>query len=189
MHPSLAPAPAGPAGGIVAQLRADHVQLRALLHAFAMFDRDEEAQRERVVDELCDALLMHARLEEELLYPALRGLVEDRLLEDAALEHDSMRELIEQLGTLFADDAFFDAGVAVLAEEMERHIAFEETLLFPALARAGVDQLGLGLRLRARRTQLESDLSASPPAVDGCEPPGLLHAAPGRLRERRSRPR
>ena len=190
MHP---PAPAEPPGGILALLRADHAQQRALLHAFAMLDREEEAQRERVVDELCDALVMHALLEDELLYPALRGIVEDSLLEDAALEHDSMGELVEQLGSLFPDDEYFDVGVAVLADELARHVAFEETLLFPALAHTGVDQLDLGLRLRARRAQLESDLAAAPPALDGCEidsrrrglpPGGVRH-----LRDRRSRPR
>lgn len=189
MPPPLPEHPAEPPGGILAQLRADHTQLRALFHAFAMLDRDEEAERERVVDELCDALTLHARLEDELLYPALRGTVEDDLLEDAALEHDSMRELVEQLGSLFPDDEFFDAGVAVLADELERHVAFEENLLFPALARTGADQLALGLRLRARRAQLESDLAAAPTAIDGVEPRGLLHGASGRLRERRSRPR
>lgn len=178
-----------PPGGILAQLRADHAHVRALFHAFAMLDREEKAQRARVVDELCDALLMHALLEDELFYPALRGVVEDDLLEDAALEHDSTRELVDQLGSLFPGDDYFDVAVAVLADEVERHVAFEENLLFPALARTGADQLGLGLRLRARRAQLESDHAAAPPAIDGCEPRGLLHAATGGLRERRSRPR
>lgn len=176
-------------GGILAQLRADHARTRALFHAFAMLDRDEEAQRARVVDELCDALAMHAVLEDELFYPALRGVVDDALLEDAALEHDSTRELIDQLESLFPGDDYFDVTVAVLAEEVERHVAFEENLLFPALARSGADQLGLGLRLRARRDQLESDLAAAPPAIDGCEPRGLLHTPGGRPRERRARPR
>ncbi|RZA31111.1 MAG: hemerythrin domain-containing protein [Lysobacteraceae bacterium] len=176
-------------GGILALLRADHARVRSLFHAFAMLDRDEEAQRERVVDELCDALILHGLLEDELFYPALRGAVDDRLLEDAALEHDSTRELIEQLGALFPDDDYFDVGVAVLAEEVERHVAFEENLLFPALARTGIDQLALGLHLRARRDQLESDLAAAPPAIDGCEPRGLLHGATKRVRERRARPR
>lgn len=180
---------AEPPGGILALLRADHAQVRALFHAFAMLDREEEAQRERVVDELCDALTIHALLEDELFYPLLRGAVDDSLLEDAALEHDSTRELVEQLASLFPDDEFFDVSVAVLADEVERHVAFEENLLFPALVRAGADQLALGLRMRARRAQLESDLTATPPAIDGCEPRGLLRGASGRLRERRSRPR
>lgn len=189
MHPRHLPVPPEAPGGILAQLRADHEHVRALFHAFAMLDRDEEAQRERVVDELCDALLTHALLEDELFYPTLRGAVDDSLLEDAALEHDSTRELVEQLASLFPDDDYFDVTVAVLADEVERHVAFEENQLFPALARSGTDQLGLGLRLRARRAQLESDLAMAPPAIDGCEPRGLLHGAPRGPRERRSRPR
>ena len=183
------PTSAEPPGGILAQLRDDHAHLRSLFHAFAMLEREEEAQRQRVADELCDALGMHALLEDELFYPTLRGVVEDSLLDDAALEHDSTRELVEQLASLFPDDDDFDVCVAVLADEVERHVAFEENLLFPALARAGVDQLTLGLRLRARRAQLESDLAAAPPAIDGCAPRGLLRSASQRPRERRSRPR
>jgi len=188
------PAPPEPPGGILAQLRADHAHVRALFHAFAMLDHEEESERERVVDDLCDALALHALLEDELFYPALRAAVDDSLLEDAALEHDSMRELVEQLEALFPDDDYFDVSVAVLAEEVERHVAFEENLLFPALARAGTDQLALGVRLHARRAELEADLAALPPEgrtpmIDGCEPRGLLHGVSGRLRERRSRPR
>jgi hypothetical protein len=180
-----------PPGGILAQLRADHAHVRALFHAFAMLERDEGVQRERVVDELCDALALHALLEHELFYPALRGAVDDVLLEDAALEHDSIAELVEQLGSLFAGDDFFEVSVAVLAEEVERHVAFEENLLFPAFARAGTDglEMELGLRLRARRAELESDLAAPPLAIDGSEPRGLLRGPMGQLRERRSRPR
>ncbi|VXB01423.1 hemerythrin domain-containing protein [Massilia sp. 9I] len=178
-----------PPGGILAQLRAEHARMRGMFHAFAMLDREEEAQRERAVDDLCDALALHALLEDELFYPALRGAVDDSLLEDAALEHDSMRELVEQLESLFPDDDYFDVSVAVLAEEVERHVAFEENLLFPALAQAGADQLALGLRLHARRAEIESDLAALPPAIDGCEPRGMLRGAHGALRERRSRAR
>ncbi len=187
MHPP--DASLEPPGGILAQLRADHAHVRALFHAFAMLEREEADQRARAVDELCDALVLHAMLEDELFYPALRGAVDDGLLDDAALEHDSIRDLVDQLASLFPEDDFFDVTVAVLADEVERHVAFEETILFPALARAGADQLSLGLSLRARRARLESDLAAAPPAIDGCAPRGLLQGPAERLRERRSRPR
>jgi hypothetical protein len=187
-HPH-APLPHETPGGILAQLRADHAHVRALFHAFAMLDPDEEAERERLVDELCDALFLHATLEDELFYPALRALVDDSLLEDAALEHDSTRELILQLETLFPGDDYFDATVAVLAEEVAHHVAREETLLFPALARAGVDDALLGERLRTRRLQLEADLAAPPQGFDGLEPRGLLRDAVRGTRERRTRNR
>ena len=178
-----------PHDGILALLRADHARMRAMFHEVAMLDSEEEERRERLVDDLCDALTLHAMLEEELFYPALRALVDDNLLDTAELEHDSARELILQLETLFPDDDFFDATVAVLAEEVAHHVAIEETVLFPALARAGVDQVALGQRLRARRIQLETDLASPPPAIDGTEPRGLLRGALGELRERRTRPR
>jgi len=188
MHRFDAPVPPDAPGGLLAQLRADHARVRALFHAFAMHGADEEAAHERLVDELCQKLLLHAMLEEELFYPALRGTVADGLLDDAELEHDSTHELILQLETLFPGDDYFDATVAVLAEEVAHHVAREETLLFPALARAGLDGAALGERLHARRLQLEADLAA-PPAIDNLEPRGLLRDAGGAPRERRARPR
>lgn len=178
-----------PPGGILAQLRADHARIRALFHRFAMLGDDEDEHRERLVDELCDELTLHAMLEDELFYPVLRGVADDSLLDDAELEHDSARELIFQLEGLFPGDDYFDATVAVLAEEVAHHVAQEETLLFPLLARAGIDQAALGERLRARRLQLELDLASAPPVIDGAEPRGLLRGATGAPRERRSRPR
>lgn len=186
MHPLDPPEPPD---GILAQLRADHARVRAMFHEFAMLDGEEEERRERLVDDLCDELSLHATLEEELFYPALRAVVDDGLLDNAELEHDSARELILQLETLFPEDDFFDATVAVLAEEVAHHVAQEETLLFPALARAGVDQVALGQRLHARRLQLQMDLASPPPAIDGTEPRALLRGALGQLRERRARPR
>jgi len=188
-HSPHAPLQPDAPDGILAQLRADHARVRALFHGFAMLDPEEEAERERLVDELCQELLLHARLEDELFYPALRALADDSLLEDAALEHDSARELILQLETLFPGDDYFDATVAVLAEEVAHHVAREETLLFPVLARAGLDDVRLGERLRARRLQLEADLAAPPAGIDGLEPRGLLRDAVRGMRERRSRPR
>jgi iron-sulfur cluster repair protein YtfE (RIC family) len=183
-----APLQSAAPGGLLAQLRADHARVRALFHAFAMLDPAEEEQRARLVDELCQELLLHARLEEELFYPALRALADDSLLEDAALEHDSAHELVNQLETLFPGDDYFDATVAVLAEEVAHHVAREETLLFPVLARAGLDDVLLGERLRARRMELEADLAAPPQGIDGVAPRGLAPALRG-PRERRSRPR
>lgn len=189
MHPSHTPEPPEPPGGILAELRADHARIHAMFHAFAMLDDEDDAGREALVDDLCDELALHAMLEEELFYPALRGVVEDSLLDDAALEHDSAHELIVQLETLFPGDDFFNATVAVLAEEVAHHLAREENLLFPALARTGADQVTLGLRLRERRAQLVADLASSPPVIDGAEPRGLLRGQPGGPGERRSRPR
>lgn len=188
-RPPLPTEPPEPPGGILAQLRADHAHVRALFHQFAMLGNDEDEHRERLVDDLCHELTLHTMLEEELFYPALRGVVEDSLLDDAELEHDSTRELIAQLSTLFPNDDYFNVAVAVLAEEVAHHVAQEETVLFRALAHAGIDQDALGVRLHARRAQLEWDLASQPPAIDGAEPQGLLHEARAHLRERRHRPR
>ena len=77
----------------------------------------------------------------------------------------------------------------MLAEEVAHPVAREETVLFAALVRSGVDQVALGQRMRVRRTQLETDLASPPPAIDGTEPRGLLRGALDQLRERRARQR
>jgi hemerythrin-like domain-containing protein len=157
----------------LALLRADHQQLRLL---FAHCERlrgleDEEETLAELVDDLCDALIVHTMLEEELFYPALRAASgDDELFDDAELEHAGARELISQLEVMYPGDEHFDATLSVLAEEVEHHIAQEESEMFEVARAAGVDLLALGQRLALRQAQLEDDMCAPATAFDGAPP-------------------
>ena len=161
------------AADALALLRNEHEQVRLL---FAQYEglrglEDAEEMMAELVDDICDALIVHTMIEEELFYPALRAaLGDDELLDDAELEHAGARELISQLEVMYPGDEHFDATLAVLFEEIEHHIAQEEGEMFEQARAAGLDLVELGHRLALRRAQLDEDLSA-PPAFDAAPVP------------------
>jgi hemerythrin-like domain-containing protein len=157
----------------LALLRADHERLRRL---FARCEdlrglEDAEEKLAALVDDLCDALIVHTMVEEELFYPALRAASgDDELFDDAELEHAGARELVSQLEVMYPGDEHFDATLAVLADEVAHHIAQEESEMFALARTAGVDLSALGQRLALRQAQLEEDMSAPPMAFDAAMP-------------------
>jgi hemerythrin-like domain-containing protein len=157
----------------LALLRADHEQLRLL---FARCEdlrglEDAEERLAELVDDLCDALIVHTMIEEELFYPTLRAASgDDELFDDAELEHAGARELISQLEVMYPGDEHFEATLAVLADEVAHHIAQEETEMFALARTAGVDLSALGQRLALRQAQLEEDMSAPPAPFDAAMP-------------------
>lgn len=161
------------AADALALLRAEHEQVRQMFARCAGLRGLEDAEEAiaELVDELCDALIVHTMLEEELFYPALRAATgDDELVDDAELEHAGTRELISQLEVMYPGDEHFDATLAVLAEEIAHHIEQEETEMFEQARAAGLDLVELGHRLALRRAQLDDDMAAPPAAFDAAEP-------------------
>lgn len=106
------------------------------------------------VERLCLALTIHAQIEEELFYPALRQAGVGRGdLDEAVVEHLTVRRLIADLESAGVDDPLVDAKVRVLGDYVRRHVAEEEAQMFEA-ARASLDLSVLGQRLAARKAEL-----------------------------------
>jgi hypothetical protein len=161
------------AADALALLRGEHEGIRMLFARCAGLRGLEDAEETmaELVDEICDTLIVHTMLEEELFYPALRAASgDDELLDDAELEHAGARELISQLEVMYPGDEHFDATLAVLAEEFAHHVAQEETEMFEQARAAGLDLVELGHRLALRRAQLDDDMAAPPGAYDAIEP-------------------
>ena len=99
-------------------------------------------------------LTIHARLEEELFYPALReALQDDELLDEAEDQHGSQREFVAQILASSPQDELYDARVAVLEEYVERHVRKEREE-----AVAEVDQ-DAGVVIRFGRNRLAVELA------------------------------
>lgn len=151
-------------------LKADHAKVRALFRQFEQLKGidDQEERKAELADEICAELTMHATLEEEIFYPAVRSLVDnDELIDEVEVEHASARDLISQLEVMYPGDDHYDATVAVLSDEMERHIDKEESIIFPAAKKAMLDMQHIGERLKERKDQLEEDLSSPPSSING----------------------
>src|ERR1700716_411925 len=139
MPSTNAPASAGEQDAI-ALLKSDHKQVKAL---FSEFDeiKDDGADEDKaaIVAQICDELEIHAAIEEEIFYPAIRKAIDDSdLLDEALVEHAGAKDLIAQLEDAAADDDLYNAKVTVLGEQIEHHVQDEEGSMFAKAKKAKV---------------------------------------------------
>ncbi|HEY9555062.1 hemerythrin domain-containing protein [Allosphingosinicella sp.] len=133
----------------------DHRKVEGL---FAKFEKASgDGTKEKLAHEICTELKIHTMLEEEIFYPALRGKIDDADLDEAIVEHDSAKLLINDIEAAEPDDDFYDAKVKVLQEEIEHHIKEEEKErgnIFQQARATDVDLEALGERMAARKQAL-----------------------------------
>lgn len=142
----------------IALLKADHREVEALFEKFEKARADSAKQS--IAEDICRALIVHAKIEEEIFYPACGGKIDDDMLKEAFVEHDSAKLLIRDILAGGPEDEYYDAKVSVLAEQIEHHVGEEEARLagiFSQARRAGLDLDALGEALRARKEALMSD--------------------------------
>ncbi len=175
----------------IALLVADH---RAVARLFADLQQLKanagKSKKKALVEQVCQALTMHTRLEEEIFYPAVREAIDDDdLMDEALVEHAGAKQLIAQLQAANPGDELYDARVTVLSEQIEHHVTEEEGNLFPQARGAGVDLDALGDALRSRRVELDNgpgSLSATtqrqPPAKRSGAAKGKRGAAKSKAR-------
>jgi hemerythrin superfamily protein len=151
-------------------IRMDHTHVMALFHRFKA--NASPVRKQALVQNACLALEVHAQLEEEIFYPALRVIMQgDQVLEKSEPEHDEMKRLIAQLRESLdkqdvSSDSQFDDRFLELMRMVIHHVADEETRLLPAAERLMADQLAdMGVRMTERRIELltphASELAAS----------------------------
>lgn len=145
----------------VAMLKADHRKVEGL------FQKAEKAQggaKEKLVAQICNELIIHTMLEEEIFYPACRSEdVEEDKMDEAQVEHDGAKVLINDLMEASADAPMYDAKVKVLSEYIKHHVKEEEkarTGVFVEARRQGVDLNALGARIKARKLELKREADA-----------------------------
>ena len=133
----------------------DHDYVKKAYRAFEKLDPEEDLEEvQALVKQVCAALKVHLRIEEEILYPAARRALKDKdLLEEAQVEHDSAKPLIRQLERMKPRDPKYAATFTVLCEYVEHHVKEEEEEMFPKLRRARNLQ-ALGKKLMARKARL-----------------------------------
>lgn len=134
-------------------IRLDHTHV---LTAFHQYEIGASGRFKRgLVDNVCLAIEIHAQLEEEIFYPALRLVLDNEMLRKSPPEHDEMRGLVSRLRHMPVDDPAYDDTFFELMRHVMHHIADEETQLLPAAERLLPDQLAeLGARMTRRRLEL-----------------------------------
>ena len=140
-------------------LDADHLAVHAMLLSYRELVRLHAGalQRRALAEEICMELTIHARLEEELLYPALREALQDEdLLDEAEDQHGSQREFIARILASAPEDPLYDARVAALGEYVERHVRQEREQVFNRALASRLDLHSLARALAVRKEELRA---------------------------------
>lgn len=140
---------------VLDMLKKDHRNVKKAYKEFTKLDPIEDTERcDAIVRQVLADLQVHTTLEEEFLYPAARE-AEPKLIDEAEVEHESAKALIEQLDQMEAGDEKFSARFIVLCEYVQHHIKEEESELFPKLEKLRLDWATLSEQMQARREQIE----------------------------------
>lgn len=146
----------------IALLKQDH---RTVEDLFAEFEKASgEGRKQKLARQICLELSVHARIEEEIFYPACEGKVEEDLLKESYVEHDGAKLLIAEIVAGQPSDEFYDSKVKVLQEQIEHHVEEEERRmegLFSQARQAGLDMDALGDQLAARKAELTEEFEAN----------------------------
>ena len=117
-------------------LTADHKEVKTLFQQYQkLVDAEaDDADKEALAQKICTMLTVHATVEEELFYPAARealGEDDEDLVDEAAVEHASAKDLIAQIEGSSPDEPLYDAKVKVLGEYIDHHVKEEKNENFP----------------------------------------------------------
>ena len=142
-------------------LKQDHREVEGLFKEFEKLQEEGGSAVEPIIATACTELKIHDKLETEVFYPAIREGADDEvkdLLDEAEVEHTSVRELIQKIEGMKADDEKRNAHFTVLSEYVKHHVKEEEKEMFPKVKKLGIDLKALGVRMKERRSALMSEM-------------------------------
>ena len=150
-------------------LDADH---KLVKNMFIEYDAlcEEEAPdevRQALAERICRAITVHAQIEEEIFYPAVReALEDDELIEEALAEHLDAKELIAHIQGMAPSSGDYDASVKALAEAIDEHVLEEREQIFVQAQYAPLDlrSMAVPLYLRKKELQAAAEAAAAKPA-------------------------
>jgi hemerythrin superfamily protein len=147
------------AAGAIEILKHDHDKVKKAFKEFEKMERADTEAAQQLVQTVCEDLKLHTTLEEEIFYPAVREAIDDEdLMNEAQVEHETAKVLIEQLENMGADDPNFHATFTVLGEYVTHHIKEEEGEMFPQVGKSDLDLEELGQRMKQRMQELTGEM-------------------------------
>ena len=136
-------------------LRADHKLVNDL---FDEYEKTKAAgKKKELVAKICLELSVHAQVEEEIFYPAVKQALKDKeLIPEATVEHATLKLLIAQVEGVEPDGEMFDAKIKVMSEYVKHHVKEEQNEIFPKAKASKLDMQALGEKIAARKAELLS---------------------------------
>ncbi|MGE0116965.1 MAG: hemerythrin domain-containing protein [Dongiaceae bacterium] len=144
-------------------LAEDHKAVDKIFKQFEKLKKDGgDAEKAALVRSVCAALTVHATIEEDIFYPALYDAADaEDLLDEAEVEHATIKDLVSRLEEMMPTDELYDATVLVLGEYVRHHVKEEEGEIFPKAKKAKMDLAALGERLMERKRSLDGETAAA----------------------------
>jgi hemerythrin superfamily protein len=152
-------------------LKQDHRKVEDLFKQFEKLKDDDEDAAAEVIEAACAELKIHDKIETEIFYPAVREQAEEEevedLLDEAEVEHDTVRELIEKLEGMDPDDEKLHAHFTVLTEYVKHHVKEEEQEMFPKLKKLKeLDLKAVGAEMTDRKAELLAEMGVESGSED-----------------------
>lgn len=146
-------------------LKEDHEKVKKLFREYEGLGDRAEKSKARIAEQVFMELDVHARIEEEIFYPAVDAKADKegkKLVDEANEEHHVVKMLISEMQALTAGEDQFDAKFKVLTENVEHHIEEEEGEMFPdAQEKLGKETEQLGERMMQRKQELMASMQAA----------------------------
>ena len=141
----------------IALLKADHKEVKGLLEQFQK--SRSQSKQAQLAQQICSALEVHSEIEEEIFYPAARETLKKNgdLIDEAEVEHTSLKELIGKIKGGQPGEAMWEAQVKVLGEYVVHHVKEEEGEIFPKVKKTRLDLQAIGEQLAERKQELEGE--------------------------------
>lgn len=142
----------------ISLLVQDHEHVADLFEQFDGLGERAKVSKKKLADQICNELIKHTTVEEEIFYPAIRaaGKEFEDMIDEAVVEHGSAKQLIADVLAMQPGDDLYDAKVKVLSELIEHHVDEEENDLFPKVRKTRLDLVALGEAMAQRKEELPS---------------------------------
>jgi len=143
----------------ISMLIEDHQKVQKM---FKTFERTEDQQQqEQLATQICNELTVHTQIEEQVFYPAAREALDEEeaaLVDEASVEHQVAKDLIEKIKQSRPHDEEYCALVTVLGEYVNHHIQEEQKELFPAVKKTEIDFEALAEEMQQKKQELMSEM-------------------------------
>ena len=147
-------------------LDADHKAVKKMFKEYEELTgskaRSAMQRKQELAQKICQELTVHAQIEEEIFYPALRAALKDTdMLAEAEVEHQTAKDLIAQIQGMGEADEMFDAKVTVLGEYIDHHVKEERNEIFPkARGARKLDLVAMRDQIETRKEELLAEAEA-----------------------------
>jgi len=141
-------------------LEQDHREVEEWFDEYDELKDSDEDDKADLAKKICFALKVHAQIEEEIFYARAREASQNNdLIDEALVEHSTVKNLIGEIEAMEVGEELYDAKVRVLGEMVKQHIKEEEEELFPELQSTKMDLDAVGKELVERKQELMAEMS------------------------------